>query len=312
MLNGIRIVLVTGASGFCGTHLASRLRREEGLEIVGVARHRPIGARAKLWDGFVALDVRDRPAVDRVVREWSPDAIFHLAGWNASGADELRATVVDGTSNLLNAARHFAPEARILIAGSAAEYGEVRADELPITETHPCRPTGAYGVAKYAATLAALEHAERFGASVVITRPFNIVGPGVPRSLVVGAFIERLLAVARGGERMLRVGNLETERDFVAVEDVADAYVAIANGDYWGEVINLCSGRPRSIRSIVEMLIEISDTEVRIEVDPDLVRPADVPVSYGSWEKARRLFGFAPETSLEHALRLAWSEAASH
>lgn len=305
----MRTVLVTGASGFCGMHLGHRLKREAGMRLVGAARSAPPAEGAGPWDEFVPLDVRDEGGVAEVVRSVRPDWIFHLAGLSAGADHELHATNVGGTTALLEAVRAHAPDAAVLLAGSAAEYGKVTPEELPIRETQPCRPTGAYGVAKHAATLAALDHVRRFGTRAVIVRPFNIVGAGVPRSLVVGALIERLRDLLDGGERTLRVGNVDTRRDFVGVGDVVDAYVRILRGGFWGEVVNVCSGEPRTIRSVVESLVRMTGRPISVEVDPSLVRPADVPVSYGSWEKARELVGFVPATSLEQALAAAWESA---
>jgi GDP-4-dehydro-6-deoxy-D-mannose reductase len=111
------------------------------------------------------------------------------------------------------------------------------------------------------------------------------------------------------GDPVVRIGNLDTQRDFVAVEDAVEAYLRLIRCDCWGEVFNVCSGQPRSIRSLVEQLLGFSKRPVRLLVDPALVRPADVPVAYGSWEKAHRAAGFAPATRLEDALRSAWNHA---
>jgi GDP-4-dehydro-6-deoxy-D-mannose reductase len=142
---------------------------------------------------------------------------------------------------------------------------------------------------------------------ITVARPFNIVGGGIPRHLVVGAILCRAREALRSSEQpVVRVGNLESERDFVAVRDVVDAYLRMVRGGYWGQVFNLCSGQPRSVRSMVELLLAHSKKHFRLETDVSLVRSSEPKILYGDSTKAYRAFGFKPSVPIEEALREAW------
>lgn len=302
----MKSVLVTGADGFTGRHLAVRLR-DAPTRVIGLGMSSSHAACVEC-DEFISADVRDPDSIAAVIRALRPDAIYHLAGLAAGSPADLVAVNVEGTRHVLQAARLHAADTPILVVGSAAEYGKVDPADLPITEAQPCAPVDAYGRSKHEATCLALA-AARDGMRVVVARPFNIVGPGVPRGLVVGAFIDRVLRILDGGPRELRVGNIDSERDFVSVHDVVDAYVRLLEAEAWGEVVNLCSGRPRSIRSIVDHLIRLAGREIPVIQDPELFRPTDVPVSYGSWAKAARLIRFEPDTDFAAILAASWEHA---
>jgi GDP-4-dehydro-6-deoxy-D-mannose reductase len=303
------IALITGATGFCGRHLTRRLRGEGGMRIWGLGRRAHPPADMEV-DEYLPVDLTDAAGVATAVERIRPDLIFHLAGLADGPVEDIYRANVLGTLHLLDAARTGAPESRILLVGSAAEYGNVPLGALPVTEDHWCRPVHAYGVSKHVVTQLGLAHAVRFGMKVVVARPFNIVGAGVAHWLVVGAVLERLRrAVENGGAPVVRVGNLEAERDFVAVEDVVDAYVRLVHGEPWGNVFNICSGRAWRIKAVIDLLLSHAPRSVRLEIDPGLMRPTEVHLLYGSWAKAHGACGFRPTTSLEESLRAAWQYA---
>lgn len=298
--------LITG-SGFCAKHLARRLYAEGDIRVVGASfrKEPPVDV---YFDEYFQMDVRDPCQVATVVRRSEPELVFHLAGLTNGSVEDVYRTNVLGSVHLLESVHIYAPQARILLIGSAAEYGLVDRASLPVTENHLCRPVGPYGVSKHAMTLAGLDYARRFGMKVVVARPFNIVGAGVPSSLLVGAVLRRAKhAMQAGADRVVKVGNLDTERDFVAVNDAVEAYVRMVRGDFWGEVFNICSGQPRSVSAVVSLLLSHSDRPIRYEVDHSLVRPSDIKIVFGDWEKANRAFGFRPATSLEESIRAAWA-----
>lgn len=298
-------MLITGARGFCARHLAARLRGA-GHVVGGVGV--TSAQRVPDWlDEYTDADVSDGPQVREAVRSFRPDRVFHLAGLTRGADADIFRVNVDGTVHLLDAVRAEAPDARVLLVGSAAEYGFVDPADLPVTEAHPCRPVGAYAQSKHEAVCAGLEMANRSRLKIVVARPFNIVGAGVSEDLVVGALVARIKrAIVPGGDGVVRVGRLDSGRDFVAVEDVVDAYARMAEGGGWGEVFNICSGEARSIREVAERLCGMADTPVRLEVDPALVRTSEVSVIFGSGAKARKRFGFAPRVPLEESLAAAW------
>lgn len=298
--------LILGASGFCARHLARALRQTDDATVIG-ADVMPEPPEQGLYDRYWAVDIGDADSVSRLLEDSRPDWVFNLVGV-ARGSDEdiYRANLL-GTVHLLEAVRMHAPDARVALVGSAAEYGMVDESALPITEDRVCNPVGSYGISKYAATMAATSYAHRHGIKVVIARPFNIVGPGIGPGLVVGAILRRAKeALATQSQPAIKVGNLDTKRDFVAVEDVVDGLMAMIRGEHFGEIFNICSGEPRPIREVIELALSHAPRPIRLEVDPGLVRSGDVKVIYGSYEKANRAFGFRPAVSLEDSLEAAW------
>ncbi len=300
--------LITGAAGFCAGHLARRIRKLDSVRILG-ADFREDQVPDAEFDQYSRIDIRDPQQVDELVRKSKPDWVFHLAGASTGKAVGLYQTNLIGTVNLMEAVHEYVPDARVLLVGSAAEYGHVDEPALPVTEDHPCNPSGAYGVSKHAAVLVGQDYARRLRSKVVIARPFNIVGAGVPSSLVVGAVLERARhALSDDREPVVKVGNLDTVRDYVAVEDVVESYVRMIQGSFWGEVFNVCSGRPTSTHDVVTSLLRNSKRPIRVEVDPALVRTADVPTLYGSNKKLIQSLAFEPRTDLESALRSTWQQ----
>ena len=298
--------LITGVSGFCAGHLARRLRAQGGVRLLGtdISEHPPGGG---LIDGYRRADVAVYDEMKEAVRWASPQWVFHLAGQTTGPPQTQYRTNLLGTINLLEAIREYATDARVLLVGSAAEYGPVEASQMPVSEEHPCRPTGANGLSKYAVTLAGLDYASRLGLKVIIARPFNIVGAGVPSSLIVGAVLARTKRALSGeGEPVIKVGRLDCQRDFVAVQDAVELYIRMVNGERWGEVFNVCSGRPTLIQDLVAEILCHSPRQVRVEFDSGLARPSDVDVSFGRWAKANQAFGYEPVTPLEEAIREAW------
>lgn len=303
------IALVTGALGFCGRHLIRRLAARPATTVVGVDREGAV-ASGVAPPRFHACDLADPGAAAALVSEVRPEVVFHLAGLFAASPPALYRANVLALVELLDAVRVHVPEAGVVVAGSAAEYGHVPGGAMPITEHAPCAPVSHYGRSKYAATLAALGYAAS-GVRVSVVRPFNIVGAGVPTALLVGAVLDRMAVALDRGEDDVRVGNLDCERDFVAVDDVVDGYVALAERGAWGEVFNVCAGRPVPVRSVVEVLLSWAPRPLRLVTDPALCRPDDVPSVYGSCARAREAFGFTPSTPLDAALRAAWEDRMS-
>jgi len=299
--------LVTGVGGFCGPHLISRLRRQRDFEIVGLDRMAIPSSQSGL-DRYAQCDITQAAEVDSAINLFKPDWLFHLAGiaGNWTGAALIYEVNLIGTVHVLDAVQRIVPGCRVLLVGSFAEYGGIDASSLPVVEETVCRPIGAYGISKYAATLAGMDYARRFGASIVVVRPSNIVGPGVPASLVVGAMLARAKNALTSSHPVLKVGDFDSERDFIAVTDAVDAYVRLMEAGAFGEVFNICSGRPYSIRRIAELLVANSTRPIQLDFDRDLVPPSPIRCLYGSYEKAGRAIGFRPLASMEDTLKAAW------
>lgn len=299
-------ILLTGATGFTARHLIARLRREPGAFIAGcdIAPTAP----SNTLDAYTQCDIGDAKQVAQLVESTKPDWIFHLAGLFRGAAPEVYRVNLIGSVNLLEAVKTISPNAALLMVGSAAEYGIWPASEMPLKESHACRPIGAYGLSKYAGTLTALDYAAS-KVKIVVARPFNLIGPGVPPSLVAGAIIQRAKTAVAKGASTITMGNVDSERDFVAIEDAVDGYVKLLQAAKWGEIFNICSGEPCSIRSLVETVLSFAPRPMTFVEDTTLLRANDNPISIGDASKARSLAGFKAATPLKSALRSAWDAA---
>ena len=304
---------VTGISGFAGVHLAERLL-EGGHEVFGIGldgwtpRFERMAAGRVGRDALFEADLRDASAVRSAVERCRPAGIFHLAGITSvpqSNADPRAAYEVNlfGTLAVLDAMRVAVPRARAIIVTSAEIYGRVSASDLPIRETQTLRPLSPYGVSKAAADLAAQQAHLTNGLDVIRARPFNHTGPGQAPIFVCSEFARAVAAAEKGqGPTVLRVGNLDVERDFSDVRDVVRGYVALFERGRSGEAYNLASGRPRTIREVLDHLLAKSRTKMTIETDPAKVRPREGVRMQASIEQAERDAGWRPEIPLDRTL----------
>ncbi|MGD8996657.1 MAG: GDP-mannose 4,6-dehydratase [Anaerolineae bacterium] len=302
--------LITGAGGFVGGHLCDYLLAHTDWNLTGTVFGRPIETE---WPAprlrLMPADLRDRSNVHSLVEELKPDYIFHLAAQSfvpSSFADpwDTLENNIRSELNLLEAVRRSRREVWLLIVGSNEEYGAPEADELPQTEQNPLRPNNPYAVSKVGQDFLGLQYYLAYGLLVVRVRPFNHTGPRQSRRFVVPAFASQIARIEAGlQEPVIRVGNLDTSRDFLDVRDIVRAYhLAVTRGEP-GEVYNLASGRPQSIQALLNTLLSYSEMRIRIERDPERYRPVDVPVAYGSAEKFYRRTGWEPRIPFEQTLR---------
>jgi nucleoside-diphosphate-sugar epimerase len=296
-------VLVTGAAGFFGRHLCSYLVDGPPRATVSATDIAP--AVELPCDDFIVADLSQQSAADELVQRAAPEFIVHLAGIFGTGAtvDTYRANVL-ATVGLLEAARRHAPRSAIIVAGSAAEYGRCAAEHLPVAEDCPCEPLTAYGHSKLLATQTALYYHRVYGLASMVIRPFQLIGRGVTERLAPGAFAARLKQALAAGSPTIKAGNLDSQRDFLDVQDAVAALWAVCQRPAPGQIFNLCSGRPTRMRDLLDLMIAATGAAVRVETDPSLLRgTADVSVVYGSFEKLRRHCGWQPRRSLEQSVR---------
>jgi GDP-4-dehydro-6-deoxy-D-mannose reductase len=303
-------VLVTGASGFVGRHLLDALR---------AAGHETIAAGGPQDSApFVPLDLLDATSIDGVVRAAAPDAIVHLAGQAfvpQSLADPLGTLRVNaaGTASLLEAARAYRDRTkvpvRVLAISSADVYGLQRPEQMPLDEHAVAHPGNPYAASKLAAETYALAWARAFELDVFVARPFNHIGPGQDARFVVSSFARQLAEIAAGAPAVMKVGNLEAQRDFLDVRDVCAAYVLLVANARPGEVYNICSGRPVAIREVLRQLITIAHVPVEVRDDPERMRPSDLPILSGDATKLRTATGWEPSIALAASLRAIYADA---
>jgi GDP-4-dehydro-6-deoxy-D-mannose reductase len=304
--------LVTGADGFVGQWLLRELLAQ-GRSVSGVIRTakpqlttlETALAGGVLW--FTA-DVTDVAGLKRVVRESAPTAVFHLAAqaFVPASRDDPVGTIetnVFGTANLLEAVRAHAPEATVLVVGSADAYGAVSADRLPVREEQPLAPRNPYAASKAAAEVLAMQYARARWCRVVATRSFNHTGPGQRPVFAVASFARQVADIkARRRRPVLEVGDLTPRRDFCDVRDVVNAYVRLAARGESGRVYNVCSGTDVGMGEIVEELLRLAGVSAEIHARPELVRQTDTPVLRGDPSLIRCDTGWAPTIALDHTL----------
>ena len=302
-------VLITGVAGFVGGHMVDFLRREAPDAVVVGLDSRP-GRRAQsLAIEIVQADLEDASSVRAAIARVSPDRVIHLAAQSSpqrSWEDPERTlrTNVLGMLHLLEAARAQPAAPRILVVGSADEYGLVQSHELPLREDAPLRPASPYAASKVAAGYLALQYALSPGLPVVRTRTFHHTGPRRGEQFAESSFA-RQLAEIEAGQRppRLEVGNLESVRDFTDVRDVVRAYWALLDRGARGEVYNVCSGRGVKLGELLQGLIALSGLRVEVHVDPARLRAADAPILIGDPSRLRAATGWEPEIPIDRTLR---------
>lgn len=276
-------VLVTGADGFVGTHLVHALRARGDTVDPCSGPETPGG-----------LEITSGAAVEARVRESAPDAVIHLAGISsvARSHDHPATTVavnVLGAANLLESLKRHASRARVLLVGSGEVYGAVPGGH-PANETDPLHPLSPYAASKVAAEVLGRQMAASYGLHVVLARPFNHLGQGQAPGFVVPSLTRQLLDIARGAAPpVVEVGDLSPVRDFSHVLDVIDGYLLLLDKGERGEVYNLCSGEGRSIRDLLDELQRLLATHAEVRVDPQRLRPVEIPWLVGNSARIQTL-----------------------
>lgn len=300
-------ILVTGADGFIAPHIIRRLRSRSDSRIVAVGR-RSNGEALQPGVARAVADLADPVQTLALLRELHPDVVIHAAGMRSvSEADEWRNNA-DLARTMMDALGEAAPDAHLILFGSAAEYG-LRADAAPIAETSPCQPVGSYGRAKCAATEDALDRARRGKLKVVILRPFNVVGRAMPAALAPGAFLAQIrLQRDRRDAYRVKMGPRHHVRDFVAVDDLVSVVERTVQRRIHGEIINVCTGEGRTLDNLLTRMAALAGASVVFE-DGGVSTPETTNFSVGDCSKSRRLLDFAPSGDLDATLGDMWRHA---
>ena len=292
-------VLVTGSSGFTGTHLL-RLLVAEGVQVF---THGPDEGR---FGRHYDTPIYDLRALIGLVKEAQPDYVFHLAGV-AKAANYAEFYLVNTlyAANLLQALQAAGREnSPVLLVGSAAEYGAVEPGQLPILEDIPPRPYSHYGVSKLAQTQLGVTLA-RTGRRLIMVRPFNIIGRGMGEHLSIRAFVRQVAQIVVGDRpAVMCVGNLFSSRDFIDVEETVRIYwKLLKTPTAYGQIINVCSGKPVRMKDLLDRLLELSGVSIEIQPEPSLLRGVDPSMIYGSPEKLHSILGIVPRRNIDEMLK---------
>ena len=280
----MKTVLVTGGVGALGIAVSSHLR-SCGYDVICASRRVP-------QDGAsVQLDVTEAAQVSKAIHSIKPDVIIHLAATFESEFDAAFTTNVQGARNLLAAAQETRSATRVVLAGSAAEYGLVSSEENPIREDRLLRPVSIYGLTKSWQTSWGLMCAHQ-GQDVVIGRIFNLDGPGLSSRLFVGRIDQQIQEISAGQRQRIEVGSLSAVRDYISVEDAACQLVAIAERGQTGQVYHVASGQPVKMRNLLDRRLAVYGLDFGI-VDEHATLSSrtgyDVPVVYADITRTKAL-----------------------
>jgi len=295
--------LVTGATGFAGSHLVDQLLEEQPS--VAAWAHQGGRQPKRLDDPRVhwsAVDLIDRGAVSRALAELQPSVVYHCAGIahvGESWSEPVRALSVNvlGTHHVLEGIREAGLDCPVLITGSALVY---RPSTSPLREADPIGPSDPYGVSKLAQEMLAASRAQ---APVFIVRPFNHAGPRQSPTYATSSFARQIAEIEAGRrEPVLRVGNLESRRDITDVRDTVRAYRLVVQHGQPRRPYNVCSGEAYRVRDLLDALIGLSGLSIEIQVDPSRLRPSDNPVIAGDRSRIGAEAGWTPEIPIERTL----------
>lgn len=303
-------VLITGITGFAGSHLAEILLKED-YEVYGTTRPRSktdnidhIKRKLNLRDA----DLLDSHSLYAIVSDIKPDFIFHLAAQSfvqsswASPATTMEMNAV-GSVHLFEAVRRAGVDSIIQIACSSEEYGLVLPKEVPVKETNPLRPLSPYAVSKVAMDYLGYQYHQSYGMKIVRTRGFNHTGPRRGEVFVTSNFAKQIAEIEKGKkEPVLEVGNLDAQRDWTDVRDMVRGYFLSVQKCKFGEVYNICSEKTVRISDMLDILLSFTKVKPKIVKDPSRIRPSDVPILLGDCSKFRKATGWKPQIPFEKTM----------
>ena len=313
-------LLLTGANGFVGKILTARLQ-QAGFHVTALSGNStPVDSLA---DEHLIGDIRDANAMAHAVAQAKPDYVVHLAAIShvpTSFKDPLLTwqTNVMGSMNLLEAIKLHAPQAFVLFPSSSEVYGAAFKSANSVDENTTPQPLNPYAASKVAAESAFREYF-RQGVKGVIARPFNHIGAQQSADFVTASFARQIALIEAGKQApILKVGNLDAVRDFLDVQDVCSAYIELlklADKPGHPSCLNIASGHSRKIREVLDLLLSLSSTKIEVELDPERLRPSDIPVAVGNATLLRETTGWQPQIPLQDTLRELldyWREQARH
>lgn len=300
-------ILVIGSTGMIGSHIVAHYKKQ-GCDVVGLARS---SSSSRLHDRhdypIKRCDITDRGALRGIFADIKPDVIVHMAAQAFNGAsweieDYTYQANVMGVLNVLHAAREASPSAKVLLACSSAEYGDVKPEDCPLIEERPLRPITPYGVSKAAGEHAGYQHFCNYGMQVYLPRLFIHVGTGHPPATAIQNFAMQLALIKKGKRpAKMHVGRLDTARDFIDVRDGVAGIALLLEKGRPGVATNICNGVAVSIREVLDILLKISDLKVEITTDKNLLRPSDEPLLLGNNDKLKSL-GWKRRYTIEETL----------
>lgn len=306
-------VLITGGTGFAGSHLIEYLCSidQASAAVIYTTYFNDIPdylAHLLPAENFHKIDLTDAVATDSLISSLKPEKLYNLAAFSSVGNsfEKSRLAVLNNMSlqlNVLEAVQKHSPNTRILLIGSADGYGISESDsEVPISENHPFRPVNPYGVSKVAQELLGYAYFKSWNLDVVRVRPFNHIGERQTEDFAIPSFAKQIVAIERGQQAVLKIGNLDAIRDFTDVKDMVKAYYILMEHGISGEVYNVGSGVGKAMAEVVQLLTSFSTKPVPLETDESRIRTLDIPVVIANNEKIKQL-GWEAQIPLDQSLQ---------
>lgn len=313
--------LIIGGSGFVGRYLAKHLHSlGHEVAVTRMPQKQPGMKkdlnRAATYDllkrdriAVYDLDILEKEAVWNVLKGTEPDFVFHLAAQSSVAVSwenpQLTIDVnIKGSINVLDALRRLDKKPNVLLIGSGEEYGKVPQEEVPLKETNAVVPSNIYAVTKACQNRIGSIYAQAYGLKVMMVRAFNHIGPNQHSMYVVADFCRQVALIEAGRrEAVIKTGNLNVRRDFTDVRDMVRAYALLAKKGHAGETYNVGSGSAVSIREVLQIILNNTCADIRIEVDKKKLRPADTLVMEADISKLQKLTGWKPQIRMEQTIR---------
>lgn len=309
------LILITGGTGFAGSHLVEELlaQNQRNIHVTSFSQRHNFVTDLLPSNSIHQVNLIDQTQTFELIAQLKPAQIYHLAALAEVGKsfDKTQEIIQNNTQlqlNLLEAVRQFSLRSRILVVGSGMEYDLVNNPQLQhhpdykITELDPLGPVSPYAVSKVLQDLLALSYFYSYQLDVVRARPFNHVGERQTPDFVVASFAKQIAAIERGQQTFIQVGNLSAIRDFTDVKDMVKAYILLMNAGKSGEVYNIGSGVGHSIDHILHLLCHMAQTEIHLQPDESRIRPLDIPVAIANNTKMVTL-GWKPSIPIEITLQ---------
>ena len=278
--------LVTGASGFVGRHLLAYLKNYTDSHCAGLTR------AVADDDDTIACDLSDQDQVNKVIKRLQPELIFHTAGSFSNDFETDLENNIVCTKNILDAIKEHSPTSRIMLMGSAAEYGEIKNNENPVTEEHTLNPISIYGWSKAAQTQLANVYFKTYGVDIVIARTFNLIGKGMSDKLFIGHVEKQIKAVLAGEEKNITVGKLDAERDYIDIEEACVLYYKIISKGKSGKTYNVGSGTPTKMKDLLNELLQqagLDDSIINERARDKNTPHSEVSIIYANIDKTNKL-----------------------
>lgn len=303
-------VFITGIGGFVGQYLAKELL-EHGYQITGsVYKDDPKEniKELKKQCRLVRLNIYNANAVEKAVLDIKPDFIFHLAGFSSVGRSFANERLTyqlnfEGTLNLLQAAVKLKKLPRFVFASTSEVYGKFSPKNKTLTEADRVNPVSPYGISKTAAEQICNLYYDRFELPILISRSFNHSGPGQNENFVIPSFAKQISQIEKGRKKpIIEVGNLAVKRDISDVRDIACGYRLMAEKGKEGKTYQLCSGKSVSLKTILNKLLKLSEKKIKTKVSKKYFRVNDIPMIRGSYQLAKKDFGYKPTFSIDDTL----------